>query len=173
MNDAPPTFSIPRVATKRLLLREFRVSDFDDYADHLADPVATEHLSGVVDRRAAWRLFSAGMGFWMLHGAGWWAVELGEMGKAVGTVGAFFREKSDELELGWTVYRPYWGQGIASEAAAAALEHALAAHHKSHAIAHISDDNRASIRVSERIGMRFDRVVDFFGERTGRYVFER
>jgi|CXWL01.1.fsa_nt_gi RimJ/RimL family protein N-acetyltransferase len=41
------------------------------------------------------------------------------------------------------------------------------------AIAHINPENAASIRVSERLGMRFEGLVDFCGETTGLYVIER
>src|SRR5260221_14576406 len=51
---------VPRVDTARLRLREFRASNFDAYAENLADPVAMKSLSGVVDRRTAWRGFAAG-----------------------------------------------------------------------------------------------------------------
>jgi len=107
MSDASPAVSIPRIATERLLLREYRLTDFDVYAENLADPVATAHRGGVVDRRSAWRMFAAKMGFWVLHGAGWWGVELTETREVVGSVGVFYRESSTELEIGWTLYRPF------------------------------------------------------------------
>lgn len=172
--EEPARFSIPRIRTRRLLLREFRKSDFDDYAANLADPVATEHLSGVVDRRTAWRMFGAGAGFWVLNGGGWWGVELRETGRLVGTVGAFFREHApDELEIGWTVYRQFWRQGFATEAAAAALAYGFEAHDVKRAIALISPKNLASIGVSRAIGMQFDSEVDFYGERIGCYAKSR
>jgi RimJ/RimL family protein N-acetyltransferase len=109
----------------------------------------------------------------MLNGAGWWGVELQGTGKLVGTVGAFFRETSPELELGWTVYRRFWRQGFASEAAAAALAYALEAHRRRRAIAHISSTNAASIGVSEKIGMRYEADVDLYTETVARYAVER
>jgi RimJ/RimL family protein N-acetyltransferase len=58
-----PAVSVPHVETARLLLRELRVADFDAYAEHLADPIATAHLSRISDRRMAWRTFAASLGF--------------------------------------------------------------------------------------------------------------
>ena len=173
MNDDEPRVFVPRIATARLMLREFRLSDFDAYAENLADPVATEHLSGIADRRTAWRSFAAGAGFWMLHGAGWWGVELTGTGELVGTVGAFFRETSPELELGWTVYRRFWRQGFASEAAAAALAYGFEKHKPRRVIAHISAANAASVGVSQKIGMHYETDVDFYGGLVGRYAVER
>lgn len=164
---------VPRVETPRLLLRGLRMSDLDGFAEHFADPLAARFVGGVVDRRTAYRMLAAGIGFWVLNGGGWWGVELRETGKLVGTVGAFFRESSPELELGWTVYQRHWRHGFASEAAAAALAFAFERHAVERAVAHIDGANVASIRVSERLGMHYEGEVDFNGETTGRYVIER
>jgi RimJ/RimL family protein N-acetyltransferase len=174
MLDASPSVSVPRISTERLLLREYRIGDFAAYADHLADPIASEHLDGAVDRRAAWRAFAAQMGCWMLQGAGWWAVELKEAGQVVGVVGAFFRESAPEdLELGWSIYRSFWRRGFATEAAAVALASAIETHRTGRVIAHISAANLASVGVSRRLGMRYEQDVGLFGAPVGRYALER
>ena len=170
----PARFSVARIKTLRLLLREFRVGDFDDYAENMADPVATEHLSGVVDRRTAWRQFAAATGAWMLNGGGWWGMEESATGKVVGTVGAFFREFApDDLEIGWTVYRRFWRQGFATEGAAAALAYGFDSMKATRASSLISPANVASVGVSRSIGMAYETDVDFFGQRIGRYAIMR
>lgn len=170
MLDASPPVSVPRIATSRLLLRELRPADFDDYAQNLLDPDATAHLSPVKNRRDAWKVFTSMAGTWMLHGAGWWGVELGGTDKLVGNVGVFYREDATDLEIGWLIYRAHWGRGFASEAAAAALAHGLETLGKPRVIAHIDAGNAASIRVSEKLGMRYDGDVAFGDERVGLYV---
>jgi RimJ/RimL family protein N-acetyltransferase len=171
--DAAPAVTVPRIRTKRLLLRELRTSDFDAFAENLADPAATQYLFGIVDRRTAWRMFAASTGAWMLHGAGWWGVELEESGELVGSVGAFFRETPGDLELGWTMYRRFWGSGYASEAAAAARDFGFEHLEVRRSIAHIDAGNVASIRVSQHLGMTYEGDVDFYGAAIGRYAVER
>lgn len=173
MGESSPAFTVPRVRTSRLLLREVQLSDFDAYAENMADPVAMEHLSGVLDRRHAWRAFAAQAGFWMLQGAGWWGVELSGTGALVGSVGAFFRETSPDLELGWTIYRRHWGQGFATEAAAAALAFARAAYPDRRVVAHISKENGASIAVSRHLGLSYAGDVSLYGETIGLYTLAR
>jgi RimJ/RimL family protein N-acetyltransferase len=102
--------SVPYPHTERLVLREYRREDFDVFAAHLADPVSSAHLVPA-DRHAAWRIFCSQAGLWLIHGAGWWAVEEKETGRLVGNVGAFFREESTVMELGWNTYRAFWGHG--------------------------------------------------------------
>jgi RimJ/RimL family protein N-acetyltransferase len=161
---------VPRVHTARLLLREFRASDFDAYAGNVADPEVTRFISGATDRRTAWRLFSTGAAGWILHGKGWWIVEVAETGEAIGTAGAFVREGKPDIELGWSLYRRFWGHGYATEAAKAALDFAFDRHHARRVIAHISPGNAASVRVSQKLGMIYETDVDLYGTRVGRYA---
>jgi RimJ/RimL family protein N-acetyltransferase len=150
------------------------MTDFEAYAANLADPVAAKFMSGPCDRRAAWRSFAAQTGSWLLNGGGWWAVEQREGGAVVGTVGAFFRETAEALvELGWSLYPRYWGQGFATEAAAAALQFAIDTHDARRVVAHIAAENLASIAVSKHLGMKYDTDVDFYGQPIGRYVITR
>lgn len=179
MTDSEFSVSIPRLSTERLLLREFRRGDFEAFGSYYSDDVAMAFLGGVVDRRTAWRLFSAGAGGWVLNGAGWWAIELRSTGELVGQVGAFFREHQfvpsgvEELELGWTVARSHWRQGIAKEAMTAVLAHVLERHSGHPVIAHIDPSNVASIAVSRALGMTYDRDIDFYGHPCARYVLDR
>ncbi len=109
----------------------------------------------------------------MAHVRGWWALELRETGEVVGEVGAFLRETSPDFEIGWNLYRRFWGQGFAIEGARAALAYTFEGHRAKRAIAHIASANRASIAVSEKLGMAFEAEVDFFGQPIGRYAIER
>lgn len=167
---------VPRLTTDRLLLRELRTSDFDRYAESVADPVASRFTSGPLDRRGAWRVLAKLTGAWLLTGAGWWAIELRETGDFVGTVGAFFREPGTplgtehDLELGWTVLPSHWRRGIATEAARAAMAHGFAHHDVARAVAHIDPENVASIGVSTAIGMTLEGTIDFYGQPCLRYV---
>lgn len=162
------TTSIPHLETRRLVLREYRAEDFDAFASHLADPESAAYLS-LADRQTAWRIFGSHAGLWLLHGAGWWAVEVKKTGQLVGNVGAFFRESSPVMELGWNTYRPFWGNGFASEAAAVALSHALEVRGEPKVQAYIAPGNQPSIRVAERLGLNFESVTELHGNAMGSY----
>jgi RimJ/RimL family protein N-acetyltransferase len=165
---------VPRLTTDRLLLREFRLADFEAFAANAMDPVARQYISPVADRRTAWREFTSMMGQWTITSAGWWGIELRDTGEFVGMVGAFIREHAPhDLELGWSIYRAFWRRGIASEAAKAARDWAFTARNAPRVVAHIASGNAASIRVSENLGMRYDREVDFYGGPCNFYVADR
>ncbi len=161
--------SVPHLQTERLMLREYRREDFDLFADHFANPVSAAHFAPA-DRDAAWRIFCSHAGLWLLHGAGWWAVEERQTGKLVGNVGAFFREDSSVMELGWNTYSAFWGQGFANEAAAAALHHALEIRREPKVRALIAASNASSIRVAQRLGLTYEADTEMHGKAIGSYT---
>jgi RimJ/RimL family protein N-acetyltransferase len=79
-------------------------------------------------------------------------VERKSDGALVGRVGLINPEGWPGLELGWTLGRPYWGQGFASEAAAVALGYAFTTQPVERMISCIDPENEASQAVAERIG---------------------
>jgi RimJ/RimL family protein N-acetyltransferase len=172
MLDQSPAVSVPRLQTPRLLLREYRLSDFDAFAAHLADPETTTFISPH-DRRSAWRIFGCNMGEWMIKGAGWWGLELEETGAIIGNIGAFFREGWPEIEMGWNVFRPYWRQGIATEAATEVLRYLFEVRKEPRVTALVDPKNTASIQVTAHLGMTFVGDADFYGKPVGRYARDR
>ena len=164
--------SVPHLHTERLTLSEYRRLDFDAFAAHCADPVSAAHLV-LADRQAAWRIFCSQAGLWLIHGAGWWAVEEKATGQLVGTVGAFFREDATVMELGWNTYRAFWGRGFANEAAAAALSHALEIRREPKVRALIASTNESSLRVARRLGLTYEAQTEIYGKAVGVYTRER
>jgi RimJ/RimL family protein N-acetyltransferase len=171
--SSTPHFLVPRVETARLRLREPRLADFEAFAANAADPAAWGS-SGVSAMNAsdAWRRFHAAAGHWLLQGMGWWVVEEKELG-GVGTVGVFRRESGPDIEMGWSTYRAHWNKGYASEAARAALEHAVTAFGADRVTAYIAKGNEASVRVAAKIGMQCRGETLFYGAPNWLYVFER
>ncbi|MEW6024420.1 MAG: GNAT family N-acetyltransferase [Pseudomonadota bacterium] len=164
--------SVPFLQTERLLLREYRREDFDAFAAHCADPVSAAHLVPA-DRPAAWRIFCSQAGLWLLDGAGWWAVEEKETGRLIGSIGAFFREESTVMELGWNTYRAFWGQGFANEAAVAVVHHALEVRREPKVRALIAAANESSLRVARRLGLTHEADTELYGKAVGIYTRER
>ncbi|KQW91521.1 hypothetical protein ASC94_17210 [Massilia sp. Root418] len=164
--------AVPLLQTGRLTLREYRRADFGAFADHLTDPESSAHL-GPSDRYTAWRIFSSQSGLWLIDGAGWWAVENSHTGQLVGNVGAFFREDSTAMEIGWNTYRAFWGQGIAIEAAAAVLDHVFDVRREPKVRALITAANVSSRRVAERLGMTYEMETELHGKVIQSYMRER
>jgi RimJ/RimL family protein N-acetyltransferase len=167
---------IPILATERLLLRPFRGSDFPDYAAMYADREVLRYLAGGPepwDRARAWRHMAFLLGHWQLHGFGAWAVEERATETFVGVTGFAAPEGWPGFELAWTLARPFWGFGYATEGARAALSHAFDVWRKDRVISLIHPENRASIRVAERLGERLEGRTQLFGREMLCYRIDR
>lgn len=143
---------IPRLETGRLLLREWRDSDLDAMAAMLDDEEVMRFLGGRMTRFDAWRSLAALAGQWMLRGYGAWAVERKSDGAMMGRVGLLFPDGWPSLEVGWTLGRPYWGHGYATEAARAALDYGFLTQPVEKLISLIDPQNIASQGVAQRLG---------------------
>lgn len=95
------------------------------------------------------------------HGVCFGAVELGDRMQVIGvagmqplTGGSF----DGEFELGWWIWKDFWGQGLALEAIAPFVPHARNMG-LPRLLAVIDPPNSASIRVAEKLGMRYERTV--------------
>ncbi|HXL99194.1 MAG TPA: GNAT family N-acetyltransferase [Rhizomicrobium sp.] len=144
---------IPRLQTERLILREFRAEDLDAFAAIVADPDVMRYLGGEVQsRNDAWSNMARGAGQWLLRGYGTWAVMRKSDGAVMGRVGLVHPEGWPGVEVGWTLGKPYWGQGYATEAAQAALNYAFLTLPVPRMISLIDPDNTPSQAVAKRIG---------------------
>jgi RimJ/RimL family protein N-acetyltransferase len=144
---------IPRLATERLILRGFRPEDFEPFAGFMADPDVMRYLHGEPLTRAdAFRQLCTAIGHWTLRGYGTWAVERKADGAFIGRIGLINPEGWPGLEVGWTLGKPYWGQGYATEAGAAALRYAFLTQPEDRILSCIVPDNLASQRVAQRLG---------------------
>jgi RimJ/RimL family protein N-acetyltransferase len=97
------------------------------------------------------------------RGYAYYAVELQADGSVVGDAGYGLFEPTGDVEIGYTFARRAWGQGYATEAAAACLAAGLAGLDVPRLIAVADVENVASHRVAERIGMRRDGEIEAHG----------
>jgi RimJ/RimL family protein N-acetyltransferase len=148
-----------QLETERLLLRPFRESDLDAYAEICGDAEVMRYIGEFkpLDRAMAWRSMATHLGHWQLRGYGMWAVEEKATGRMVGRVGLWKPEGWPDLEVGWMLHRDCWGRGFATEAGRASIDAAFRGLGVDHVISVIHPENAASIRVAERLGERFER----------------
>ncbi len=163
-----------KLETDRLLLRMFRESDFEQYAKICADPEVMRYLNGKpFTRLEAWRQMAFFIGHWHLRGYGHWAVEEKASGNLIGRIGFLNPEGWPAFEIGWTLGRKYWGKGFAIEGARRALAYAFVDLEKDHVISLIHQDNKASMRVAERLGESTEGKTEILGTELLIYGIDR
>ena len=161
--------------TPRLTLRQFQESDLDAYASMCANPEVMRFIGAgePLSRKEAWRELAFFLGHWRLRGYGMWALEHSTSGQLIGRAGFINPEGWPGFELGWLLDRDYWGEGYATEAARAALQHAFDDLEREHVISLIYPENSRSIRVAERLGQTLERETELYGNRVDIYAINR
>jgi len=149
------TITIPQLETERLILREYRQSDFDDFAAFYETP-RSRFIGGPLPRELAWRGLAAHLGHWALRGFGFWAVEEKKHRTFCGHVGLWHPEGWPEPEVGWVLMGHAEGQGLAQEAATAARHCAYHVLRWRTAISMIDPENLRSLRLAARMGCRHE-----------------
>ena len=144
---------IPTLETERLRLRAPCGEDLDAWAAIMADPdVARFVAPAPMARDEAWRSIAGSLGHWALRGYGAWSIERKSDGVLLGRAGMINPEGWPGLEIGWTFGKPYWGNGYATEAAAAAMRYAFLTQPLDRLISNIDPENVASQAVARRLG---------------------
>ena len=166
---------IPVLDTERLRLRAFAERDLPALTAMNADAETVRYLGTgePLDEIGSWRQLTMILGHWALKGYGFFAVEERATERFVGRVGLFYPATWPELELGWTIARPHWGKGYATEAALAARDWGFARLGLKRIASFIRPENERSIRVAEKIGEKPDGSVTLFGKDALRYALER
>lgn len=163
-------FHIPRLETERLILRAYRQTDFDAFADFFATE-RSHFIGGPLTREMAWRGLATHLGHWALRGYGFWAVEEKATGAYCGHVGLWFPDGWPEPEIGWVMMQNAEGRGIAREAALAARAHAYGTLGWTTAVSLIAPGNVRSIALAERLGCVLE--YEFDHSRLGRSLIFR
>ena len=172
---AAPHPHAPDLLTARLALRPFAPADVEALHRLFLDPgvrrwllddelVPIDWVRGEIEASDA--RFRAGS-------AGLWTVAERERPDVIGFAG--FRPFHDppELELLYGLHPAHWGRGLATEAARAVVDHAFQRLGFREVVASADTPNVASLRVMERLGMRFRARCERGGRDTAFYRLER
>ena len=151
-----------QLETQRLVIRSFEPGDIPAYAEIVADPHVTRFLGD--GRPYSYEEASAYIEDCIAldidTGISRYAVLLD--GELIGFCG--FKDCGDHIDLGWRYAERHWGNGYATEAARAVLEHGIETLALTGIKAVSFEENVGSVRVIEKLGFEFvERVSDDHG----------
>jgi RimJ/RimL family protein N-acetyltransferase len=168
------TFEIPTLRTDRLTLRAFRPGDLDAFAAMEADPDVRRYRgNNLRTREEVWFVMQSSLGQWALRGYGLFALERVADGLFGGFAGILHPVEWPEPELAYSLAPEAWGQGLATEAAAAARSWAFERHGFPRLASFIITGNTRSIHVALRLGAVRDGTVTIRGFEAERWVHHR
>jgi RimJ/RimL family protein N-acetyltransferase len=144
------------IETERLILRPWRDADREAFAAINGDPRVADWLGGVRSRAESDATVDRINAHIAEHGYGFWAAERKADRRLVGMIGLKLMDETPPgpcLEMGWRLAHDTWGQGYATEGAAAALAWGFGNTDAPEIIAFTARSNLASQAVMRRIGM--------------------
>ncbi len=175
--------STPNLATHRLLLRGWRESDREPFAQLNADPVVMEHFPATLSRSESDAMVDRIQQKFEAQGFGLWALERCSSREFLGFVGLnrphFKAHFTPAIEIGWRLAHPFWGQGYACEAAREILRFSFETLALDEVVSFTATCNRRSMALMQRLGMTHDPADDFNhpaltpGHRLERHVLYR
>jgi len=144
--------------TRRLLIRPWRSDDRDELRRWSQDVAMMRYITDGCpwDDDEIDEFLARQQRHLDAHGVCFSAVQRLDDTKVIGLAGMQQLDNGD-FELGWWTWKDYWGQGYAPESILPYVEHARDAMELRRLVAVIDPPNSASIRVAEKIGMRFER----------------
>lgn len=163
------------IETPRLILDTWQSSDWTDFRPIATNPEVMRYITGgrpwsdeeiraFVDRQVqlyAERRFCR------------WKLLIKPKGEFIGFCGVGMWRHSPLLEIGWWLAPAYWGQGLATEAATAALRDVFERAQVDRVVSIAMPANTASRRIMEKLGLEFECEFDDRGVPVVRYAIDR
>jgi RimJ/RimL family protein N-acetyltransferase len=154
----------PTLTTPRAILRPLGRADLAAVHALWTDPAVRRYLwdDVVITREQAAEALATSAQNFAARGFGLWGIALADGDTLIGFCGAQVAS-GGEAELLYGLLGSAWGQGLATECAAAVLDHLFGPLGLPEAVALTDAPNGASVRVMERLGMTFERRGESHG----------
>ena len=151
--------------TNRLTAEKLRDDDLADLVALHLDPEVSRYPGGVRSAETTKTYLAANMAHWDQHGFGLWALRTKD-GEFAGRAGIrhILVDGIDEIEIAYTFKRDLWGQGLASEIAAALTHIGLSQLALPSLIGLVFVEHGASRRVLEKSNYILEKSTTHHGE---------
>lgn len=147
---------MPVLETERLRLRKLTMRDAQDIYDYGRDPLVAKYVlweayRNVGEARAYLRYM---LRKYRNTEPASWGIELKSSGKIIGTIGYMWIQSDNAAaEVGYSLARAHWGQGIMTEALQAVIDYAFTSLRLNRVEAIHEPENPASGAVMRKCGM--------------------
>ena len=148
--------------TERLLIRQLTFDDADFIIELLNDPsfiqnIGDRKVRNVEDARAY--VLNGPVASYAKNGFGLSLVILKATGESIGMCGLIKRDALEDVDIGYAYLPRFWSKGYAIEAALAMKSHAKETVQLKRLVAIVDPANAGSIRVLEKLGMKFEKMI--------------
>lgn len=161
--------------TDRLRFATWVIDDWREFNKLASDPLVVRYLgNGVPWPEERVKEFVAHqIEGWEKHGICLWKVLPKESDSLIGICGLQRLPEGPDVEIGWWLAPSQWGKGLATEAARQALTYGFEVGNFERIVGIAQGANRDSLRVMEKLGMRFEREAVHKGIHVVIYAISR
>lgn len=153
---------MPEIETARLRLRHLILDDLDALFGIYSNPEVMKYVGkGARTKDETLAALIKMIEHWK-HGFGMWAIIHFGNSKFIGRCGLCFLDNTPEIELGYTLDKPYWNMGLATEASLAILKYGFEQIGLKRIVAIARPENLASQRVMQKVGMKFEKNAHYY-----------
>lgn len=161
------------IETTRLRLRHLTLDDLDDLFRIYGNPEVMRYVGKGARTKDETQAALVSMIKHWKHGFGMWATIYKDSGKLIGRCGLCFLDDTPEVELGYTLDKPYWNMGLASEASRASLMYGFEEVGLERIVAIAKPENFASQRVMQKVGMKYQNHAHYYNTDVVYYALYR
>ena len=161
--------------TNRLRFATWIKEDWKDFKKIATDPLVVRYLG----TGEAWpeerikEFVARQIENWEKHGICLWKILPKDSDALIGICGLQRLPEGPDVEIGWWLAPSHWGQGLATEAARHALAYGFEVGNFERVVAIAQSANLDSLRVMEKVGMRFEREAVHKGIHVVLYAISR
>lgn len=152
------------IETPRTILRMLTLDDLDAVAAIFSNPEVMKYLGETclpISREESKEIIESILRLWQRKNFGRMAVVSKADDKLIGVAGLRFFE--GDAELFYLLDEPYWRKGLATEIGREILRYGFETHNFPHIIAVTRPENKATLRVLEKLGLKFEKSDTIVG----------
>lgn len=151
------------IETERLVLREITFEDKEELFKLHSDPEVQKWTGEPVveSMKEIEQAIRIRHNDYRKYGFGRLAVIQKETSEFIGWAGLTYLPEFDKVDLGYRLKKKYWGMGFATEASKAIIEYGFNVLDLDLIIAIAMPENKASIRIMEKVGMLYDKQAPY------------
>jgi ribosomal-protein-alanine N-acetyltransferase len=163
------------VESERLIFRKLTLDDLPTLIEQRSDPEVNKFLGGtkLQNPEAIAKRIHFYMSCYDTHGFGMCAMIWRATGEMIGSAGIQPLDGTDEIEVGYSMIKEYWGRGIGTEAARAWLDHGFRNAGLDRIVAVAHTENWPSRHIMEKLGMHYEKTEFHYGAECAFYAISR
>ncbi len=164
------------ITTDRLTLRRVSLNDAEFIRELLNEPSFIQNIGDkkvrTLDEAHAY-IESGPLASYEKFGFGLLVVEVNSVGRPAGICGLLKRDTLEDVDIGYAFLPGFWSKGYALESAEAVLSYAFESLRLNRILAITNPENQPSIRVLEKLGFHYLRMMQMGDEGRETKVFVR